>query len=98
MKKISWDGYAAFFDVLASNTRLRIINSLRTSPKNVTQIIAETKLEQSCASHCLKKLETGGFVSVKRQGKFRVYELNHETIEPLVKLIDAHIAKNRRDA
>ena len=79
-----------FFETLSAESRLRIINTLRTGPKNVSKIIAETGLEQSCASHCLRKLEAGGFVRVKRQGKFRVYDLNHTTIEPLMALIDKH--------
>jgi len=90
MKNAAYDSYAVFFETLASETRLRIINALRKGPKNVSQLIEATGLEQSCASHCLRKLEEHGFVTVTRDGKFRVYELNHATIEPLMELIDKH--------
>jgi DNA-binding transcriptional ArsR family regulator len=90
MKSKSYELYAVFFETLAAETRLRLINSLRTGPKNVTQLIKETGIEQSCTSHCLKRLEDCGFVTVRREGKFRVYELNHTTIEPLMELVDKH--------
>lgn len=85
-----YDAYAIFFETLANQNRLHIINSLRAGPKNVSSIIDATGLEQTCVSHCLKRLENCGFVSVERQGKFRIYTLNSKTIEPLMRLIDAH--------
>ena len=90
MNKYTYESYALFFDTLGHPTRLRIINVLRQKPANVTEIIKLTGVEQTCVSHCLKKLERCGFVTVKRQGKFRVYELNHATIEPLMALVDKH--------
>lgn len=93
MKNNTYDSYAVFFETLGNQNRLRIINALRNGPKNVTEIIKETKLEQTCISHCLKRLESCGFVSVKRNGKFRIYELNHATIESLMELIDKHTQK-----
>ena len=93
MKEESYERYWIFFETLASPTRLRIINVLRKGPKNVSEIIEQTGLEQSCGSHCLRKLQTCGFVTVSRKGKFRVYELNHKTIEPLMDLIDEHTQK-----
>ncbi len=90
-KKIrSYDAYGVFFETLANQNRLKIINSLRHGKKNVTQILDETNLEQTCASHCLKRLERCGFVSVERDGKYRIYSLNKTTIEPLMELIDKH--------
>jgi DNA-binding transcriptional ArsR family regulator len=86
----AYEAYAVFFETLANQNRLRIINSLRTGPKNVTQVIETTGLEQTCVSHCLKRLENCGFVTVKRDGKFRVYTLNTRTIGPLMRLIDTH--------
>ena len=104
MKQSSYEAYGVFFETLASETRLRIINALRAGPLNQSQIIAATKLEQSCASHCTKKLLEHGFVTARKQGKFTVFELNHDTIEPLMNLIDKHtkahcehiVAKGRR--
>ncbi|HIH24820.1 TPA: winged helix-turn-helix transcriptional regulator [Candidatus Woesearchaeota archaeon] len=87
---LRYGAYAIFFETLANQNRLHIINSLRAGRKNVSQIIDATGLEQTCVSHCLKRLENCGFVSVERDGKFRIYTLNSKTIEPLMRLIDTH--------
>jgi DNA-binding transcriptional ArsR family regulator len=93
MKKVSYESYGVFFETLASETRLRIINALRVGPLNQGQIVRATALEQSCASHCTRKLLEHGFVTASKHGKFTMYELNHDTIEPLMALIDRHAQK-----
>jgi DNA-binding transcriptional ArsR family regulator len=90
-KTCACGAYCKFFDVLGNQNRLHILNSLRAGPKNVSQIIRATGLEQTAISHSLKRLEEGNFVTAKREGKYRIYELNHSTIEPLLKLIERHI-------
>ena len=96
MKNISYlaarryDAYVIFFETLANANRLRIINALRTVGKSVSAIIAETGLEQTCVSHCLARLERCGFVKAARDGKFRIYSLNTDTIGKIMPLIDAH--------
>jgi DNA-binding transcriptional ArsR family regulator len=89
----SYEAYEVFFETLANQNRLRIINALRAGERNVTEIVKKTGLEQTCVSHCLARLERCGFVSAKRQGKYKVYGLNKETIEPLMRLIDNHTRK-----
>jgi DNA-binding transcriptional ArsR family regulator len=89
----SYEAYGVFFETLANQNRLRIINALRQGEKNVTEIVKRTGLEQTCVSHCLARLERCGFVSAKRQGKYKAYSLNTETIEPLMGLIDSHTRK-----
>ena len=82
-----------FFETLANRRRLKIIDLLRKGPRNVSEIIKATGLEQSNVSHNLRRLERCGFVFVKQQGKQRIYTLNKETIQPLMSLIDTHINK-----
>ena len=60
-------------------------------PKNVTKICNAIKCNQSTVSHNLQRLEHCGFVSVRSQGKERIYKLNQKTIEPLLKLMHAHM-------
>jgi len=86
----SYEAYGVFFETLANQNRLRIINALRKGEKNVTAIVRKTGLEQTCVSHCLARLERCGFVSSARKGKFKVYSLNTKTISPLMQLIDSH--------
>jgi len=90
MKEKSYEAYGIFFETLANQNRLHIINALRGGEKNVSEIIAKTALEQTCVSHCLARLERCGFVTQRRHGKFKVYALNLDTIAPLMRIIDKH--------
>jgi len=83
--------YDIFLETLANRRRLKIINVIKNNSKNVSQIVRDTKLEQSSVSHNLKRLETCGFVTVRKNGKERIYSLNKKTIKPLMKLIENHV-------
>jgi DNA-binding transcriptional ArsR family regulator len=69
---------------------MRIVGSLREQSRSVSEIIAETGLEQTCVSHCLRKLTDGNFVTVRRDGKRRIYSL-HKNMTPLLALIERHV-------
>ena len=83
--------YGTFFGTLANQCRLDIINSLLDMPMNVTQICKKTNQNQSTVSHNLQRLQRCGFVSVKPNGKERIYELNKHTIKPLLELMNKHM-------
>lgn len=83
--------YKTFFGTLANQHRIDIIEALSNGPKNVTKICKAVKCNQSTASHSLQRLEHCGFVFVKPNGKERIYELNRETIKPLLKLMHRHM-------
>ena len=83
--------YKIFFTSLANPNRLHIINILRKGSKNVTELCLATGFEQTMVSHNLKRLERCGMVFVEQKGKNRYYTLNHKTIIPLMKIIDAHM-------
>ena len=82
-----------FFSTLSTPSRLGILEVLRESPKNVSQLVYILNQEQSMISHNLKSLARCGFVLVERKGRERVYSLNRETMEPMFKLIDKHMNK-----
>jgi DNA-binding transcriptional ArsR family regulator len=82
-----------FFKVLANPARLAILEILREKPRNVTEIAESLKQEQSMISHNLKTLERCRFVFSERKEKQRIYSLNHETVEPLFKLLAYHSQK-----
>lgn len=86
--------YAQLFSILGNSNRLHIINALRKHKMNVSEICEQTGLEQSCASHCLRLLEKNGFVTSTAAGKFRVYQLSEELIEPLMELVDKVVSKH----
>jgi DNA-binding transcriptional ArsR family regulator len=82
-----------FFSTLSNPTRLGILELLRESPRNVTQLAEGLKQEQSMISHNLKPLTRCGFVFVERKGKERIYSLNRETVEQMYEIIDNHMKK-----
>lgn len=87
------EAYKLFLGTLSNENRLKIINLLRESSKNVSEICRELRFNQTTVSHNLRRLEKCGFVFMKRKGKCRYYSLNERTIKPLMKLIDQHMHK-----
>ncbi|MDD3175085.1 MAG: metalloregulator ArsR/SmtB family transcription factor [Candidatus Nanoarchaeia archaeon] len=83
--------YYHFFEVIANKTRFKIIESLMCGPLNVGQICLATKEEQSKISHNLKVLSGCNVVDVKKDGKLRIYSLNKETVEPMLRLVEKHV-------
>jgi ArsR family transcriptional regulator len=82
-----------FLRALSNETRLLVLETLRTEAKCVSEISEDLGFEQSRVSHSLKCLCNCGFVEVERQGKKRIYRINKETIVPLFETIDRHVAK-----
>jgi DNA-binding transcriptional ArsR family regulator len=86
--------YKRFFSTLGNENRLKIIHFLADNgPKNVSEIVSRTKLEQTAVSHNLKRLLSCEFVHLQPNGKERVYSINEETIKPLLVLMDQHVKK-----
>ena len=81
--------YNIFFSKLANPLRIDIITSLDNSPKSVSELAEELKVEQSKLSHALKELRECNIVNVHQDGKKRVYSLS-KTIIPILKLIECH--------
>lgn len=88
-----YDAYKIFFGTLVSESRLKVINLLRGSKKNVSELMAELKMDQTAVSHDLARLRKCGFVKTERRGKFVYYTLNEDTIKPLMILIDEHMSQ-----
>jgi DNA-binding transcriptional ArsR family regulator len=79
-----------FFSTLANPTRLAALESLMEKPMNVTQLAATLGQEQSMVSHNLRPLVQCRFVQVEKKGRERLYSINHETVDPLFKVIENH--------
>ena len=88
-----YEAYKVFFGTLVSESRLKIINLLRKGEKSVTEIVKVLKLPQPTISHDLARLKKCGFVKVRIVKNFRHYSLNEKTIDPLMSLIDHHMAQ-----
>ena len=85
-----------FFKAFSNQTRLKMIQLLRKKPLTVTGICEKTGFEQSRVSHNLRCLEHCGFVKVTADGNFRKYELDKETIVPIIDLFEKHIKKYKK--
>ena len=81
-----------FFSTLANPTRLATLESLIDGPMNVSQLAETLGQEQSMVSHNLRPLVNCRFIGVERKGKERYYYLNHDTVEPLFKIVESHAA------
>jgi len=89
MKYVSFDH---FFMTLGNKQRVRILQLLNENgPQSVSMIAAVLKLEQSAVSHSLKQLLLCHFVTVRPDGKERIYAINEDTVKPLFDQIDRHV-------
>lgn len=82
-----------FFGNLANPTRLAAIEQLTQKPMSVGELATALGQEQSMISHNLKPLLDCNLLFVKTQGKKHIYSLNHETLDPLIKIIETHAQK-----
>ncbi len=63
------------FKVLAEPARLSVLNELRRGPRNVSELIEATGLNQANLSKHLQLLHAHGFVERRRAGLFVIYQL-----------------------
>ena len=79
------------FDVLAEPTRRRILDLLREEERPVNDLVGRLELSQPGVSKHLKVLREAGLVTVRADGKRRLYALR---AEPLAE-VDAWLAHYR---
>jgi len=80
------------FALLAEPTRRRILDELRTSDRNVGELVAALAVSQPAVSKHLRVLREGGFVSCRTAAQRRVYRLEAGPLQQL----DAWLAPYRR--
>ncbi len=68
------------FKVLAEPARLSVLNELSSGPRNVSELIEATGLNQANLSKHLQMLHAHGFVRRRRAGLFVIYELADESV------------------
>ena len=82
------------FKALADETRLKIVQFLLDEEKCVCEITPFTKRAQSTVSLQLKKLESLGIVSSRREGNFFYYKIKNEKVIKIMKFLGLKL-KNR---
>ena len=78
------ENISAFFKGVGDETRLKIIGLLWIEDMCMCEIIAALDAASSTISHHLKIIEKGGIISSRREGKFTIYSLNKEKINPVM--------------
>ncbi|NJK35645.1 MAG: winged helix-turn-helix transcriptional regulator [Oscillatoriales cyanobacterium SM2_2_1] len=78
---------AEYFKVLSELSRLQVLCAIKSGPKNVTEIMAETELGQANVSKHLKILTQAGLISRHPRGVSVYYELADPMIFDLCTLV-----------
>ena len=91
------NSYHLFFTNLANKTRFAIVMSLKLGSQSVNEITKMVGGEQSNISHHLSKLVSCNIIFVRQEGKQRMYSLNEQLINPILKIIDAHVTTHCSD-
>ena len=92
MENTNYEHYKEFLNTILNKTRFDIIVALKKGPKCVGELASELSYEQSRISHNLKRLETQGFVTVKRKGK-KIYYALEKNRDKLLDNLDEFINK-----
>ncbi len=86
------------FNVLAEPTRLRILNELTISERNVGDLVGRLALSQPAISKHLRVLRDAGFVACRTDAQRRVYRIDSapfkildEWLEPYRQLWTQHL-------
>ncbi len=88
------DPAALLFQALANPARMQILRLLQDKGSmSVSQLCEQLGLEQTQVSHNLKCLTFCGLVAAVREGKSRIYSVNDETVDSLLRIVDRHLTK-----
>ena len=85
------------FKVLAETARLSVLNELRSGPRNVSELIEATGLNQANLSKHLQLLHAHGFVARRRDGAFVIYELADRSVFELCDIMCGQLKRRADD-
>jgi DNA-binding transcriptional ArsR family regulator len=91
---MKYPSFDHFFMTLGNKQRVRTLQLLNAEgPQSVSSIAKVLNAEQSAVSHSLSNLLQCHFVTVKQDGKERIYSINEDTVAPLFDQISKHVEK-----
>lgn len=86
MEATNYDVYRA----VADPTRRAILDFLRSGPRPVNQLAAAFPMSRPAISKHLRVLRSSRLVKEKRQGRFRMYQLNPLPLRDLDRWLDEY--------
>jgi DNA-binding transcriptional ArsR family regulator len=93
----SLDMIARRLKAMADASRLVILHTLCEGEKNVTELVAVTRLSQASVSKHLRVLRGEGLVSTRRDRKMVYYNLTSELPQEICGLIGRSLEHEARD-
>src|SRR5205823_6134317 len=87
------DFIASWFRVLAEPSRLRLLRSLETGEKNITELVAATGLTQANVSRHVQTLVAAGMVGRRREGLQVICSIADPTIVDLCDRVCRNLSK-----
>src|SRR5204863_9872263 len=78
------------FQVLADPTRRRIVDALRAGERSVNELVAVVDIGQPGVSRQLAILQDADFVTVRPEGRRRLYALRPEPFRELSEFVTAY--------
>ncbi len=86
------EGVARYFSLLSDPTRLRIMNTICSTEKSVTQIVRETGATQTNVSRHLGTLYGAGVLRRRKSGNFIFYQVSDQTLIEICRTACVHFA------
>lgn len=80
---------ATLFGALGEPSRLRIVETLRTGPSSVGELVERLDLRQPQVSKHLRVLNEVGVVAVEPRARQRIYRLQPEPFEQIAHWVDS---------
>jgi DNA-binding transcriptional ArsR family regulator len=87
------DKMESLLNIASDYTRLKILYSIRTGEKNVSEIVKEVGASQSLVSHQLKVLRKAHLVSTHKEGTKVFYQLDDEHVNELLDVVYSHVVE-----
>jgi DNA-binding transcriptional ArsR family regulator len=72
---------AAFFRALGNEVRLNLLGILAVREMCICEIVEVVEGANSTVAHHLRILTEGGLVDSRKDGKFTIFQLNHDLIK-----------------
>ncbi|MCB9134543.1 MAG: winged helix-turn-helix transcriptional regulator [Anaerolineales bacterium] len=88
-----WDLQAELCQSLGNPIRLRIIHSLKESPKSVGEISTEVELAQPKVSRHLSVLRENGVLTANRKGQEVFYEIANQKVVEVCEMMRSILAE-----